>query len=108
MVARLAARLARHILRLFCSTGTYPKTAQLTTTAWTNSTVEVDGVIISAVDYHRQQAAARAASTSPTERLVPESTRVVAVGDVHGDIEVLVRTLLLAVLTSSLLLLDLY
>ena len=113
VVARLAARLARHILRLFCSTGNYPKTAQLTMTAWTSSAVVVDGVSISAVDYHRQRAAARAASTSPPERLVPESTRVVAVGDVpestrvvavgdvHGDIEVLVRTLLLAELIDE-------
>ena len=100
-VARLAARLARHILRLFCSTGNYPKTAQLTMTAWTSSAVVVDGVSISAVDYHRQRAAARAALTSPPERLVPEGTRVVAVGDVHGDIKVLVRTLLLAELIDE-------
>ena len=42
-----------------------------------------------------------AASTSSPESLVPESTRVVAVGDVHGDIEVLVRTLLLAKLIDE-------
>ena len=42
-----------------------------------------------------------APSTSPPERLVPESTRVIAVGDVHGDVGVLVRTLLMAGLVDA-------
>ena len=83
MVARHVTRLAWDILRLFCSTGDHPpKTAaRLTMTTPASSPV--------------------AAPTSPPERLVPESTRVVAVGDVHGDVGVLVRTLLMAGLVDA-------
>ena len=84
MVARHVARLAWDILRLFCSTGDHPQktAARLTMRTPASSLVA-------------------APSTSPPEWLVPESTRVIAVGDVHGDVGVLVRTLLMAGLVDA-------
>ena len=107
MVARLATRLARDTLRLFCGTDDYSKVAQLTMTA----SVEVNSAASSATSCPEPLVPADdngsprefdgAASTSPPEQLVSGSTRVVAVGDVHGDIEVLVRTLLMAELIDE-------
>ena len=83
MLARHVTRLAWDILRLFCSTGDHPPKTAARLTMTTPASLPV------------------AAPTSPPERLVPESTRVIAVGDVHGDVGVLVRTLLMAGLVDA-------